>query len=216
MKSVQEVRCNWLALPLLLVAAGAQATEIRDPTVSSNPTINNSTVPIEGKLILDANERFDRDCGDTSPENCLSVPWTIRVFAGSAPFNDPECLRLDLTHPAPQDEDTSTDLQIVVIDPFGRVFRNNNRSSGDFRPLVKIRNAQEGWYTVIVQRAFDETGRTFFTLRYGRYNSGNVNCANPTQPLVSQQAAAMGLTGEQEAAAATAAWQERRKAVRAN
>jgi hypothetical protein len=82
---------------------------------------------------------------------------------------------------------------------------------------VKINTLGDpGWYAVVVQRTFDETGPARFTLRYGRYNAGNPNCANPTLPLVSQEAAAMGLTGEQEAAAARKAMRARRIEVRPN
>jgi hypothetical protein len=200
---------GWFALPLLLVGAHSHATDIRDPSVSSNAGINNSAVRLDGRLFLDRIRGFD-GCEDIpEQEICLVLPWVINVYAGSP---SGECLRLDITSP-PQNFDTRTDLQLVVIDPFGVVYRNDNRSFSDFRPLVKINTQQEGWYTVHVQRAFDETGRTNFTLRYGRYNAGNANCANPTQPLLSQEAAAKGFTGEQEASAAMAAKRERRQAV---
>ena len=53
MKSVQDVRLNWLPLPLLFLAVGAQATELSDRSVSSNSGINNSSVRFDGQLFMD-------------------------------------------------------------------------------------------------------------------------------------------------------------------
>ncbi len=88
------------------------------------------------------------------------------------------------------------------------------RSPTNPRPLVKIVTRGAGWYTVLVQRDFDVTEASDFTVQYGRYNAGNSNCAIPTQPKLSQQAPAMGLTGMQEADAAREARRERRNAIR--
>jgi hypothetical protein len=177
MKSVQNVRLSWLPLPLLFLAVAAQATEIRDPSVSRMPEINNSSIQLDGQLFLDevSPTAFCRQI--PQDDDCVTLPWIVNVFAGGN-----ECLRLDVTRPV-QNEGTSTALGLVVIDPFGGVYRNIARSSSDFRPLVKINNRGDpGWYAVVVQRTFDETGPVRFTLRYGRYNAGNPNCANPTQP----------------------------------
>ena len=183
MKSKQYVRCHRLALPLLLFAVCAQATEIRDPSVSSNPAINNSSVRLDGRLHQDIRGVPPDFCFDLGQlDGCFLVPWVINVFAGSAVGGVRECLRLDVVAPAQFLE--GVDLYLVVIDQFGQVYKNDHRSSSDLRPLVKIDNIPEpGWFTVIVQRSFDETPAIDFTLRYGRYNQGNPNCANPTQPL---------------------------------
>jgi hypothetical protein len=193
---------------MLLLAVCAQATELIDTTVSSNPGINNSSISLNGQLFLDDLSPTAICLQDPEDDDCVTLPWIVNVFAHGG-----ECLRLDVTRPV-QNEETLTTLGIMVIDPFGGVYRNTRRSSSDFRPLVKINTLGDpGWYAVVVQRTFDETGPARFTLRYGRYNAGNPNCANPTQPLVSEQGAAMGLTGEQEAAAREA-MHEQRKAIR--
>jgi hypothetical protein len=202
MKSVQDVRLSWLLLPLLFLVVGAQATEIRDPTVSKMPEINNSSVALEGKLFLDEIDRGA--CEGSNVDGCAILPWIIKVFA-----DENECLRLDLTRPRVLDLSSPTDLQMIVIHPDGFIYQNGSRSNTDFRPLVKLDIFEAGWYTVVVLPDFDETEDIFFTVRYGRYNAGNPNCANPTQPLISQQAAAMDLTGEQEAAARKAMRQQR-------
>ena len=213
MKSVQDVRCNWLPLPLLFFATCAQATEIVDPIVSSQPEINNGSVRVDGKLFIDSSDT--PFCDDAVINGCMITPWVIKVRAGSTGLGNKECLRLDVTRPAPQNFNTLTDLALFVVDPFGVVYHNDNRSNSDFRPLVKIGFVNEpGWYTVVVQRAFDETTPVNFTLRYARYNEGNPNCANPTQPMLSQEAAAMGLAGMQEADAAREARRARRNAIR--
>jgi hypothetical protein len=60
---------------------------------------------------------------------------------------------------------------------------------------VKITADQTGWYTVRVANFEGAGEQTNFTLLYGRYTTGNANCANPTP-----EAGAMGLSGEEEKA----------------
>jgi hypothetical protein len=185
MKSLQYVRLSWLSLPLLFLAVHAQAAEIIDPGVSSNLGINNGSVRLDGQLFMDETDP-GAFCHELPVDGCVVLGWTVNVFAGSDDPAPNECLRLDITSPV-QNINTSTSLVLAVIDPFGRVYRSFGRSANDFRPLVKIDDIHEtGWYTVVVQRAFDETGPARFTLRYGRYNAGNPNCANPTQDLISR------------------------------
>ena len=131
------------------------------------------------------------------------------MFAG-----DNECLRVDLTRPIPPNPLPTVNFQMFVINPWGTVYQCFARSPTNPRPLVKIVTRGAGWYTVLVQRDFDVTEASDFTVQYGRYNAGNSNCAIPTQPKLSQQAAAMGLTGMQEADAAREARRERRNAIR--
>jgi hypothetical protein len=190
MKSAKAPRnVGWFALPLLLsLAAHSEATNIVDPSVSSSETINNSAVRLDGTI-------FAQSLPTSTPPTTvqISTVWTAEVFA-----RDGECLRFDLTKPvAPDDE--LRDFELVVIEPNGVVFRNDDRSASDPRPLVKIAPADDGWYTVRVANSFG-LGNVFgetnnFTLLYGRYTRGNANCANPTP-----EAAAMGLSGEEEKA----------------
>jgi hypothetical protein len=186
MKSAKAPRnVGWFALPLLLsLAAHSEATNIVDPSVSSSETINNSAVRLDGTI-------FEQHLPTSTPPTTVEIStiWTAEVFA-----RDGECLRLDLTKPVAPD-DPFRDFELVVIEPNGVVFRNDDRSASDLRPLVKIASADDGWYTVRVANSFGFGVTTNFTLLYGRYTRGNANCANPTP-----EAAAMGLSGEEEKA----------------
>jgi hypothetical protein len=87
------------------------------------------------------------------------------------------CLRLDV-------EVETEDLEMVVVAPDGTVFRNDDRNAPtDRRPLVKIATPpNNGWYTVHIASYNGFVIDTNFTLRYGRYVTGNPNCQNPTTP----------------------------------
>jgi hypothetical protein len=179
-----------LSLSLLFVSAHAQ-TNIRDLSVSSDPGINNSAIRLDGALPAINLGELSPGGGDTD----IVEPWVINVYAGAE-----DCLRLDVTRPAPMTE--PDDLELVVIAPDGNVYRNNDRSASNLRPLVKINTFIVGFYTVRVQLKNLGSRAQAFTLLYGRYNLGNPNCANATRSLVSREAAAMGLSGEEEEASA--------------
>ena len=191
MNSAEATRnVGWFALPLLALAAHSQAMNIVDPSVSSSATINNSAVRLDG--IVFAQEL---------PNQRITKPWITEVLARRG-----ECLRLDVTRPLASDDedDEDLDLELVVISPDGIVYRNDDRDElrpDDLRPLVKIANTPStGWYTVRVAHYLGAGDQTNFTLLYARYTTGNANCADPTPPLVSREAAAMGLSGEEEQA----------------
>jgi hypothetical protein len=87
------------------------------------------------------------------------------------------CVRLDVIS-------EFTDLEIVVVAPNGTVFRNDDRTGTDARPLVKIGSApNNGWYTVRIAHWAGSAVTGNFTLLYGRYNGGNPNCAIPTPAI---------------------------------
>lgn len=99
------------------------------------------------------------------------------------------CTRFDVTS-------QTTDMEIVVTAPDGTVWRNDDRTAGDLRPLVVIppNAAGPGWYSVQIARyngaapvAGDHSGAQ---LEYGRYPSGNTNCTNPTPPALTSSAQA--------------------------
>jgi hypothetical protein len=146
------------ALPMLaMFAVGfAQASTVRDPTVSASSTINDSIVTINGQL-------NDTDTGVT--------PWVIQVFAAAG-----DCVRLNVST-------TNFDSEIVTTAPGGAVYRDDD-SGGSLRPLVMIDPAPfTGWYTVQVAHWAGSPINADFTLKYGRYTSGNANCSSPTTPL---------------------------------
>lgn len=92
-----------------------------------------------------------------------------------------DCTRLDLVS-------QNTDLELTVISPNGTVWRNDDRTAGDLRPLIVIPAGNvAGWYTVQISRynGVAPTPGAHYDgmLQYGRYNgAGNPNCANPTPP----------------------------------
>jgi hypothetical protein len=97
--------------------------------------------------------------------------WIAEVFAASG-----ECMRIFVSA-------QYADLQAVVVAPNGAVFRDDD-GGGSLRPLVKIDpTPNNGWYTVSIGRFAGAADTGNFTVRYGRYNSGNVNCSSPTPPL---------------------------------
>ena len=144
------------SLGLLASMQAGAATNLVDATASTSRKLDAGALSVNGSL------------HDT---NGNTQPWTAQVYAQQG-----ECLRVFVTS-------TAFDAQLVVVSPDHRVYRDDD-SGGLLRPLVKIGTAPAfGWYTVQVA-TYDGTPVTAdFTLKYGRYDNGNPNCANPTPPL---------------------------------
>ena len=152
-----------LVLSTMLLMGSAQATDIRDPDVDGSNVINASSVRVDGTVFHDGSS---------------ANVWTVNAFGGAG-----ECLRFDITS-----ADPSFRLRLVVISPDGTVYDNGRPATSDLRPQVKIGTAPtNGWYTVHVA---DFDGRIIegnFSLVYGRYPAGNVNCtegSGPTTPAI--------------------------------
>jgi hypothetical protein len=137
---------------------------------------------------------FDNSVSGCTGNNCssLTLPGSVLAFGPSAASfvieafaTSGQCMRLDVTS---QD----VDLEIVAVAPNGQVFRNDDQGgAGGLRPLVKIdATPNNGWYTVQVQQFAGSAVGANFVLRYGRYNTGNPNCATPTEPVLSAEAQA--------------------------
>jgi hypothetical protein len=110
----------------------------------------------------------DADCG---APRCV-IPFTVDVWG-----QEGACLRIDVGDPS-----ATVDLFMVLVSPSGVIWRNRNRSARDSRPLIKVDPVPEHeFYTLIISSATTET--TSFPIRYGNWNSGNINCVNPTPPL---------------------------------
>jgi len=139
---------------LLTPALSSAQTNIFDDSVSTCTGINCSSLRIPGTVL-----NFAPSAGN----------WDINVFAGAN-----ECVRLDVIS---QD----TDLEMVVVAPNGTLFRNDDRTSTDLRPLIKMTpTSNNGWYTVHLARFNGSAVNGNFVLLYGRYNRNNPNCAAPT------------------------------------
>src|SRR6187431_2086552 len=127
------MRANWLATagatPALMLGPvlALAGDDLRDDTVSSCTGINCSSVRLPGSV---------------SASGVHTNPWTINALARTG-----ECVRFDLISPP----SPSPDMEIIVVAPNGTVFRNDDRSRTDRRPLVKIGPAPTpGWYRVVV------------------------------------------------------------------
>jgi hypothetical protein len=134
--------------------------DIHDDTVSSCTGTNCSSVRLPGSV---------------SASGVHANPWTINALARTG-----ECVRFDLISPP----SPSPDMEMIVVAPNGTVFRNDDRSPTDLRPLVKIGPAPTpGWYRVVVTQFAGAPIEAFTVMLYGRYSAGNPNCNTPTTPL---------------------------------
>jgi len=159
------IACATTAIASMLTASVGISTaayaggEIYDPTSSSCTTLNCSTISVGATV---------KSFGDVSAGR-----WVAEVFAAEG-----QCLRLFVSQ-------QFADLETVVVAPNGAVYRNDDGGVGGgdgvLRPLVKIDpTPNNGWYTVSIGHFAGAAVTGNFTLRYGRYPSGNINCADPT------------------------------------
>jgi hypothetical protein len=102
-------------------------------------------------------------------------PFILQIYSGGD-----ECVRLDITY-------ATHDLEMVLISPTGRIWRNDDRNSSVGRPLIKAITDINGWYTLQVSHYNGANVIADFTLRYGRYDLGNPNCFSPTNPVVTSE-----------------------------
>jgi hypothetical protein len=155
-----------------LAAAGlasALATFLPAGAVSAATTINDPTVA----SCLPTYCSAESITGTIGSHGSYAFPWEIQV--GSDPG---QCVRLETTS-----VQGGLDLEMVVVSPSGRLFRDNDGGVGNLS-LVKIAPTEQGWYTVQVSAANGGAALVNFTLSYGRYSSfGNPNCATATPPL---------------------------------
>ena len=168
------IACATTAIASMLTASVGLSTaayaggEIFDPTSSSCTKLNCSSILVGATV---------KSFGDVTAGR-----WVAEVFAGQG-----ECLRLFVSQ-------EFTDLETVVVAPNGSVYRNDDGGVGSgsdiLRPLVKIDpTPNNGWYTVSIGHFAGAAVTGNFQLRYGRYSSGNINCANPTPSATPSQAA---------------------------
>ena len=143
---------------LSAVAFHADATNLYAPTVSTTTVLDGGSVDLYGSLA---------DVGSNAR------PWTAELYAGAG-----ECVRFFVTT-------TTFDSELTVIAPNGSVYRDDD-GGGSLRPLVKIASTpNSGWYTVQVAHYLGAPTNANFTLKYGRYNAGNINCSGGTVPVSS-------------------------------
>jgi len=161
-------RHGWLLTIGAIVTLSAAASQARaadlvfDGGVDSCTTLNCGAVVLNGIAVKNA-------FGD-------SVSFTSEVFSDVG-----NCIRLDVTA-------QSSDMQIVLVSPSGSVWRNDDRVSGDHRPLITARADVKGYYTVQINyyggNQTINTGQ-WFTLAYGRYVPGTAaNCPAASSPLL--------------------------------
>ncbi len=156
-------RCMIMCLfvMLSLIPMTALAGSLMFDTLNTCTSTNCSSQSLHGTYHSDA--AGDRD------------PFILQIYS----FGD-ECVRLDVTA-----EDY--DLEMVLISPTGRIWRNDERSPGVHRPLIKAITDINGWYTLQVSHFAGADVIADFTLRYGRYDLGNPNCSSVTPPVVTSE-----------------------------
>jgi hypothetical protein len=150
-------------LTLSSVVAANQAaagTNVFDPTFDSCTGINCSSEEISGTV--------GGLAGASATDNAL--PWTVMIFSPAG-----TCLRAEVTS-------QTRDLEIVLVQPDGTVFRDDDGGVG-LQPLVKVDGTSDrGWNTLQVSRFNGDALGANFTMLYGVYPRGNPNCAAPTTP----------------------------------
>ncbi len=152
---------TFLAMVLFLLPVTAFAGSLMYDPFFNCTGINCSSQYIYGTYHSDA--AGDRD------------PFILQVFTSGG-----ECVRLDVIQ-------QTRDLEIVLISPTGRIWRNDDRSSTNRRPLIKAITDVNGWYTLQVSHFNGADLIADFTLRYGRYASDNPNCSSATPPLITSE-----------------------------
>ena len=120
---------------------------------------------------INSNSQLIQGISERNSTNTQAIPFTAQVYSTGG-----ECVRLQVTSSGAIDE------EIVFVSPTGDVWRDDDGGPGNF-PLVKANTDVDGWYTVHVNDFAGGGGAAIFTLRYGRYNSGNPNCSSPTPVL---------------------------------
>ena len=108
------------------------------------------------QLLFRGNQRYGRrPCGASATDNTL--PWTLRIFS---PVDT--CLRAEVIS-------QTRDLEIVLVQPDGTVFRDDDGGLG-LQPLVKVDGTSDrGWNTLQVSRFNGDALGANFTMLYGVY-----------------------------------------------
>jgi hypothetical protein len=86
------------------------------------------------------------------------------------------CMRFQVTA-------ENRDLAMSVVARDGKIFTNDRGGDAACRqcPIVVIKSARNGFYTVVIAAANGEATEATFTLKAGLYNEGNSpNCDDPT------------------------------------
>ena len=142
---------RWGAISFLLAAGPAGAGSQLEDTVSSCSGINCGALVIRG--VQQTNE-----------------PFVVQVFSAAG-----ECLRLDI-------DEQSQNLGMATVSP--NVFIggfSDDRSISDDRPLIRMDPTDlTGWHTIVVSLENPGPQLAKFTLKYGRYPTGNPNCEAAT------------------------------------
>lgn len=157
-----SIACSVLAGFGALAATPSFAGPLYDAT-STCTTDNCEAIIVRGTILSFGSARPGR--------------WIEQVYAAAN-----TCLRLDVTQ-------ATQDLETVVVDPAGEVFRDDDDGTGN-NPLVKIDNTRVGYHTVSIGHWNGDAVNTDFIVRYGVYNAGNANCTTPDVALQPPTAAA--------------------------
>ncbi len=174
----RKVMSHKYALP-----AAAVALLLSSPLASAGSVIwtapNSCTTLNCGATLLHANITSSLSNPGGSVE-----PFIIQVHSSPQ-----YCLRLDVVGQTTA-AGGPADLEMVLVSPDGSVWRNDNRSASDQRPLIVVpRPPSQGWYTVHISLARGVAvppGSHFNAdLAYSRYTSPtNPKCRPATNELL--------------------------------
>jgi hypothetical protein len=120
-------------------------------------------------------------------------PFVIQVFA-----REGECMRLDVST---QTEDTAMVIIATTAGDFASV-----DDTFELRPIFGLDPVPAtGWYTVAVGYFTYDPRIARFTLEYGRYPTGSINCSQATanQAMAPAQLKSLGVSGFKEKSPAT-------------
>ncbi len=145
---------------LALATLSPASAELLSPSRSTCTSLNCGTLNLPGRV------------NSHPAQPAIANHWVLQ-FEGKGN----SCLRFHVTA-------ESADLSMSVVGPDGAVFSNGNSglASCSACPLVVVKSAMQGFYTVVVGAAAGVAKEATFTLRAGLYNAANSpNCSKPTK-----------------------------------
>lgn len=111
------------------------------------------------------------DSRSYSSQYAKGEPVMLQLYA-----KDNECLRVEVT------SDGGNDLQMALVSSDPDTSWSDDDSGVDLKPRIEVDpTPNKGWYTLVIGHWQGYGGSTkSFTVKYGRYNSGNPNCSDAT------------------------------------
>lgn len=146
-------------------------------TLAATEASSGSAVAVGLATCTTTNCRAKTIQGLYTSSNGLAVgqAWVYQFYAQQG-----DCLRLDVVS-----QTSDTEMALVSPNPATGNTVNfvwaDDDLSGGLRPLIKVDPVpRTGYYTLVLSRFSASAVNASFGIKYGRYNSGNMNCASPS------------------------------------